>query len=144
MTRKLVTLLGISLIVGSASTSAFAVSKRTAGAASADVRALVRMMDRDQNGAVSRDEFLQYMGQTFDRLDVNRSGQLEPSELRPLASSNWMRCDALALQRGIEVNERRSSENGPSPFKQFMDSCLAGRVSATAPAPTEKRGRGEQ
>jgi Ca2+-binding EF-hand superfamily protein len=127
-TRKLVALIGMTLAVGSMSTSAFAVTKRTAAAADADVRALVRMMDKDQNGAVSRDEFLQYMGQVFDRLDVNRSGQLEPAEVRPLASSNWVRCDALALQRGIGVNERRSSETGPSPWKQFMDSCLAGRV----------------
>jgi Ca2+-binding EF-hand superfamily protein len=54
--------------------SAFAVSRRTAAAASADVRALVRMMDKDQNGAVSKDEFLQYMGEVYDRLDVNKSG----------------------------------------------------------------------
>jgi len=144
MTRKLVTLVGISLIVGSASTSAFAVSKRTAGAATSDVRALVRMMDKDQNGAVSKDEFLQYMGQVFDRLDVNANSQLEPEELRPLSSGSWARCDALALQRGISVNERRSSEVGPSPFKQFMDSCLAGKVSGAAARPAGGRGRGEQ
>jgi hypothetical protein len=127
-TPKLVALIGMALAIGSMSTSAFAVSKRTATAAEADVRSLVRMMDRDQNGTVSKDEFLQYMGQVFDRLDVNRSGQLETTEVRPLSSSNWVRCDALALQRGIDVNERRSSESGPSAWKQFMDSCLAGRV----------------
>ena len=126
--RKLVALIGMALAIGSMSTSAFAVSKRTAAAADADVRALVRMMDRDQNGVVSKDEFLQYMGQVFDRLDVNRSGQLESAEVRPLTSSTWVRCDALALQRGIDVNERRSSETGPSPWKQFMNSCLAGNV----------------
>jgi len=127
-TRKLVAVIGTALAIGSMSTSAFAVSKRTATAAEADVRALVRMIDKDQNGTVSRDEFLQYMGQVFDRLDVNRSGQLETAEVRPLASSNWVRCDALAFQRGIDINERRSSETGPSPWKQFMDSCLAGKV----------------
>ena len=127
-TRKFVALISMALAIGSISTSAFAVSKGTAAAAAADVRALVRMMDRDQNGAVSRDEFLQYMGQAFDRLDINRSGQLEAAEVRPLATSNWARCDALAFQRGVDVNERRSSETGPSAWKQFMDSCLAGRV----------------
>ena len=143
MTRKFA-LLGIALIVGSASTSAFAVSKRTAAAAASDVRALVRLMDRDQNGVVSGDEFLQYMGEVFDRLDVNANRQLEPEELRPLASGNWARCDTLALQTGITVNERRSSEVGPSPFKQFMDACLTGRVSGVAARPTGGRGRGEQ
>jgi Ca2+-binding EF-hand superfamily protein len=126
--QKLGAVISIAFAIGSMSTSAFAVSKRTATAAEADVRALVRMMDRDQNGTVSRDEFLQYMGQVFDRLDVDRSGQLEAAEVRPLSASTWVRCDALALQRGIDVNERRSSESEPSAWKQFMDSCLAGKV----------------
>jgi hypothetical protein len=128
MCKGLVALMGIALATGWLTTSAFAVSKRTEAAAASDVRALIRMMDRDQNGAVSKDEFLQYMGQAYDRLDVNRSGQLEPTEVRPLASSNWVRCDALAVQRGVDVNERRSTDIGPSPWKQFMDSCLAGRI----------------
>jgi Ca2+-binding EF-hand superfamily protein len=38
-------------------------------------------MDKDKNGAVSKDEFMEYMSQTFDRLDVNKGGQLERSEL---------------------------------------------------------------
>jgi EF hand len=128
MYRKLGALVGMSLMIGSASTSAFAVSKRTATAASADVRALVRMMDKDQNGAVSKEEFLQYMGEVFDRLDVNRSGQLEPSEVRALASRDWLACNTLAFQRGVNVNDRRSSEYGPSDWRQFMTSCLAGKV----------------
>jgi len=89
LARKLIALVGTSLIVGSVSTAAFAVSKHTAGVARTDVRQLLRLMDRDQNGAVSKDEFMQFMSQTFDRLDVNRSGQLEPSELRTLTVPNW-------------------------------------------------------
>jgi EF hand len=129
MYRNFVALVGMSLIIGSASTSAFAVSKRTAAAASADVRALVRMMDKDQNGVVSKQEFLDFMSQTFDHLDINASGQLEPSEVRALTSSRWLDCDTLALQRGVAVNERgRESTGGPSPWRQFMTSCLAGKV----------------
>jgi hypothetical protein len=37
-------------------------------------------------------------------------------------------CEALAMNRGVEVTERRSSEEGPSPYRQFMVSCLAGKV----------------
>jgi hypothetical protein len=40
----------------------------------------------------------------------------------------WDSCEQLALQRDDSVNERRSSESGPSPFRQFMKSCLAGNV----------------
>ena len=90
MTRKLIVLVGMSLVAGSMSTAAFAVSKRTAAAANADVRQLVRMMDTDRNGTVSKDEFLQFMSETFDRLDINRSGQLEPNEVRRMTSPNWM------------------------------------------------------
>jgi hypothetical protein len=39
-------------------------------------------MDADKNGTVSKDEFLQFMSQTYDSLDVNRSHQLEPGELQ--------------------------------------------------------------
>ena len=40
----------------------------------------------------------------------------------------YSRCEALALNRGIAINERRSSEYGPSPYRQFMVACLAGKV----------------
>ena len=129
MYRSLVALVGMSLMIGSASTSAFAVSKRTATAASADVRALVRMMDKDQNGVVSKQEFMDFMSQTFDALDINASGQLEPSEVSALTSSRWLNCESLALQRGVVVNERgRTTTGAPSPWRQFMTSCLAGKV----------------
>ena len=90
MTRKLTVLVGMSFVFGLMSTAAFAASKRTAAAADADVRQLVRMMDRDQNSTVSKDEFLQFMSETFDRLDINRSGQLEPNEVRRMTLPNWM------------------------------------------------------
>jgi hypothetical protein len=40
----------------------------------------------------------------------------------------WDTCDALATSRGIDVNERRGSEGGPSPWRQFMIACLAGKI----------------
>jgi len=126
--RNIVALTGISLVVGMMSSTALAASKGTQAEALADVRQIVRMMDRDQNGAVSKDEFIQYMSQIFDRLDVNANRQLEAGELRPLTSSNWLKCDTLATQRGVEVNERRSTDTGPSPWRQFMTACLAGKV----------------
>jgi hypothetical protein len=50
-----------------------------------DVRQLVPMMDKDQNGVVSKDEFMQFIGETFDRLDVNKTGTLAPRELQRTA-----------------------------------------------------------
>jgi len=128
--RNIMALAGVLLMVGTISSTALAatISRRTNAAALSDIRQIVRMMDRDQNGAVSKDEFVEYMSGLFDRLDVNANRQLEATEVRPLTSSNWLRCDALATQRGVAVNERRSTDTGPSAFRQFMNSCLAGRV----------------
>jgi hypothetical protein len=51
-------------------------------------------------------------------------------------------CEALAMNRGITINERRASDQGPSAYRQFMVSCLAGKVEGkpivtarVAPAP---------
>jgi Ca2+-binding EF-hand superfamily protein len=91
-TLRFITFVGITLVVGSMSTSAFAVSKHTArtassGAGTGQVRQLLRMMDADRNGTVSKSEFLQYMSQEFDRRDANKSGQLERSELSRTAAT---------------------------------------------------------
>ena len=67
--------------VEQASPSAFKASKRTAAVAASDVRRLMRLMDKDRNGSVSRDEFMQFMSKAFDRFDTNKSGALESGEV---------------------------------------------------------------
>jgi len=51
---------------------------------------LLRQMDTDKNGTVSRHEFLQFVSRKFEALDTNRNGRLERNELRPLAGSTWV------------------------------------------------------
>jgi hypothetical protein len=67
-------------------------------------------MDKDMNGTVSKGEFLQFMGQMFDRFDVNRSNQLEPTELRNVAFGADKRtvAEARRLLRGGQRHERHS------------------------------------
>jgi Ca2+-binding EF-hand superfamily protein len=89
MTRKAIAVMATSFIVGTMSTAALAVSKQTASTADRDVRTLVKMMDKDQNGTVSKDEFMEFMGKEFDRLDKDKSGTLEPKELRPIRNPSW-------------------------------------------------------
>jgi len=38
-------------------------------------------MDTDRNGRVSKAEFMHFMAEEFDRLDVDHSGELDPEEL---------------------------------------------------------------
>jgi len=42
---------------------------------------LLRLMDTDQNGKVSRAEYMAFMAAEFDRLDVNHDGELDVKEL---------------------------------------------------------------
>jgi hypothetical protein len=50
-------------------------------AGSVDVAQLVLLMDTDKNGKISRKEFMDFMAAEFDRLDVDKSGELDVKEL---------------------------------------------------------------
>ena len=43
---------------------------------------LLLLMDRDKSGKVSRQEFMSFMEAEFDRLDKDKSGELDVNELR--------------------------------------------------------------
>jgi hypothetical protein len=76
------------LVVGTISTAALAASRT---GADRDVKALMKKLDKDHNGVVSKDEFMDAMGREFDRLDVNKNSTLEAKELRPMLRSDWHR-----------------------------------------------------
>jgi hypothetical protein len=42
---------------------------------------LLFLMDADQNGKVSKKEFMNFMSKEFDRLDTNHDGELDVKEL---------------------------------------------------------------
>jgi Ca2+-binding EF-hand superfamily protein len=63
----------------------FAGSAQAAGSQSghsSQSQSLLRQMDTDRNGTVSKTEFLQFMSRRFNRLDKNHNGKLERNELR--------------------------------------------------------------
>jgi Ca2+-binding EF-hand superfamily protein len=97
MTAKFTALVGMSLVAATISTAALAAGKRADTAAESQVRALLRQMDKDKNGTVSKDEFMQYMSQMFDRLDNDSSNQLERKELRRMSDPNSMLCHDLHM-----------------------------------------------
>lgn len=53
-----------------------------------EVEKLLLLMDKDQNGKVSREEFMAFMKTEFDRLDVNKDGELDVKELTALRVSS--------------------------------------------------------
>lgn len=42
---------------------------------------LLRLMDADQNGKVSKADYMAFMAAEFDRLDINHDGELDLKEL---------------------------------------------------------------
>jgi Ca2+-binding EF-hand superfamily protein len=46
------------------------------------VRQLILLMDTDKNGKVSKREYMSYMEAEFDRLDKDKSGDLDVNELK--------------------------------------------------------------
>jgi hypothetical protein len=47
----------------------------------ADVKQLLLLMDADQNGKISREEYMRFMEAEFDRLDKDKNGELDVKEL---------------------------------------------------------------
>jgi Ca2+-binding EF-hand superfamily protein len=49
--------------------------------AEANVKQLLLLMDTDKNGKISKAEWMRFMSAEFDRLDTDKSGELDPKEL---------------------------------------------------------------
>jgi Ca2+-binding EF-hand superfamily protein len=47
-----------------------------------EVKQLILLMDTNQNGKISKKEFMSFMEAEFDRLDTDQSGELDPKELK--------------------------------------------------------------
>jgi Ca2+-binding EF-hand superfamily protein len=67
---------------------ALAFSKNTESMADASVRRLLRQMDKDKNGTVSKGEFLRFFSERFDQLDVDGDRRLAADELVPMLIPN--------------------------------------------------------
>jgi Ca2+-binding EF-hand superfamily protein len=50
-----------------------------------EVNLLFFLMDTDKNGKISKQEWMTFMSAEFDRLDTDKSGDLDPKELAQLS-----------------------------------------------------------
>src|SRR5215470_14466440 len=89
MARKLLSIIATWLAVEAMSSAAFAFSKHTDAVTDASLRRLLRLMDKDKDGIVSKNEFMNYFLRRFDRLDVDHNRRLMMDELRPMLIPNW-------------------------------------------------------
>jgi len=46
-----------------------------------EAKKLLLLMDKDQNGKVSKEEFMSFMEEEFERLDKDKNGELDVQEL---------------------------------------------------------------
>ena len=46
------------------------------------VRSLLLLMEPDKNGKISKQDWMKFMGEEFDRLDKDNKGELDAQELR--------------------------------------------------------------
>ena len=56
-------------------------TQRTLALGKEEVKNLLLLMDSDKNGEISKREFMTFMAAEFDRLDKDKSGELDPGEL---------------------------------------------------------------
>jgi hypothetical protein len=55
--------------------------EKNVAAGEKEAKKLLLLMDKDQNGKVSKQEFMDFMAAEFDRLDKDKNGELDVQEL---------------------------------------------------------------
>jgi len=87
-----VILLGVALLLAAGAVAPTALTGQNSGAntpakekkvaaGEREAKKLLLLMDKDQSGKVSKQEFMSFMEAEFDRLDVDKSGELDVKEL---------------------------------------------------------------
>ena len=87
--RTIVALAGVLLVAGAASTAALAAEAKAQTKAQQErghAAALMKLMGADANGVVSKDQFMDYMSQEYDRLNTGGTG-LSGSQVHSFAHS---------------------------------------------------------
>jgi Ca2+-binding EF-hand superfamily protein len=62
-------------------TTASPKSPNVSAIAQENVKQLLLLMDTNRNGKISKKEWMDFMSKEFDRLDTDKSGELDPKEL---------------------------------------------------------------
>jgi Ca2+-binding EF-hand superfamily protein len=85
--RLLLALLGVAAAPAGYAAQKSATPKPDINALAAEkVKELLLLMDTNKNGKISRQEWMNFMAAEFDRLDKDKSGELDPKEL----SASWI------------------------------------------------------
>ena len=84
MASVIAVVLAIGAVVGPASAQKMAVPKQQPdklALGEGQVKQLLLLMDTDQNGKISKQEWMKFMEAEFERLDTDHSGDLDATDL---------------------------------------------------------------
>ncbi len=86
------------------------------------VAELIRLMDKDKNGVVSKAEFMSFMSMEFDRLDADRGGSLSTAELsRSVLARRNGRAETRTVEGLIrQMDRNHTGEVEKDEFMQFV------------------------
>jgi Ca2+-binding EF-hand superfamily protein len=109
----------VSFAALAASDTVFAANRNAVAAGEGQVRQLLLLMDQDQNGQVSRAEFMRFMEAEFEGLDVDHSGELNPEELSRSRIRVGGGGQVLQLLRLMDKD--KSGQVSRAEFMRFME-----------------------
>jgi hypothetical protein len=75
------TIVGTAFAAQEPDSKAEAQKQKKLAAGEREAKKLLLLMDKDNSGKVSRQEFMNFMQAEFERLDVNKDGELDVKEL---------------------------------------------------------------
>jgi Ca2+-binding EF-hand superfamily protein len=77
----LVTTGGAAMAQSTAANSDTKQKEKKLEAGEVEAKRLLLLMDKDQSGKVSKQEFMSFMEEEFEKLDINKDGELDVKEL---------------------------------------------------------------
>ncbi len=116
---KFALLFAVSFAALALSNTVYATSRNAVAAGEWHVRQLLLLMDQDQNGQVSRAEFMRFMEAEFNRLDVDHNGELSPEELSRSRIQVGSEGQVLNLLRMMDKD--KSGQVSRAEFMRFME-----------------------
>jgi Ca2+-binding EF-hand superfamily protein len=78
---RLITTVGTAMAQSPSASPDTKQKEKKLAAGEVEAKRLLLLMDRDQSGKVSRQEFMSFMEEEFQLLDVNKDGELDVQEL---------------------------------------------------------------